>query len=268
MGFEPLTISVVRDTVEVAHSNTWEVTMKVMFLVLSGGKGTRLRPATFFSQKTLLPAMNGRKILDYAIESGDVRDISGVETKTVVLARYKSRQVVHYVQKRYPNVSVLVESAAFDTGGAVLQHWQIVCEYAPDIVIVLNGDHLVRLPVQDLLRQYKERNAPALLMVGIHSDETHHDYIDVRFDSEKMLHKFSHRKSRVAYTGISMFRFDALKERMDQLPIGAYNMTKDIAEWVYAKYGGECYILRNEWDDLGTWKRYLGFLFRELRTSG
>jgi glucose-1-phosphate thymidylyltransferase len=257
------------DTVGVAHSNIWEIAMKVMFLVLSGGKGTRLRPATFFSQKTLLPAMNNRKILDYAIESGDVRGISGVEGTTVVLARYKSRQVAHYVREKYPNVSVLVELAALDTGGAVLQHWQTVCDYAPDVIIVLNGDHLVRLPVQDLLRYYVERNAPALLMVGIYSDEAHHDYIDVQLNSEKVLHKFFHRKSRVAYTGIPMFRFDALNECIDQLSIGgAYNMTKDIVEWVYAKYGGECYILRNEWDDLGTWKRYLGFLFREFRTSG
>lgn len=31
--------------------------MKVLFVVLSGGKGTRLQPTTFFKQKMLLPAM-------------------------------------------------------------------------------------------------------------------------------------------------------------------------------------------------------------------
>jgi NDP-sugar pyrophosphorylase family protein len=139
----------------------------------------------------------------------------------------------------------------------------VIREYAPEVVVVLNGDHLVRLPLQKLFQHYEEKKFPALLMVGIHSDEMHHDYMDL--GSEKPLRKFHHRKSRMAYTGISVFRFDVLKERMDQLSLGPYNMTKDIVEWIHAQHGGEYFLLENEWDDLGTWRRYLGFLFQELK---
>lgn len=52
------------------------------------------------------------------------------------------------------------------------------------------------------------------------------------------------------------------------ISISAYTMMEDIVEWLYAKHEGECYILGSEWDDLSTWKKYLGFLFREFRMSG
>lgn len=241
--------------------------MKVLFIVLSGGQGNRLKPVTLFRQKTLLPAMNGRRIIDYAVECGEVQEIPGVEAKTVVLARYKYQQVERYIQKRHPSVSVLVESKPLDTGGAILQHWQAICEYAPDLVVILNGDHLVRLPLQDVIRYYNESGVPALLMIGIQSDAAHHDYINVRFISEKLFHSFHHRKSRVAYTGISLLRFDALKERMDALPMGSYNLTRDIVEWIYRRHGGNYFLLENEWNDLGTWMRYLGFLLQTAKRS-
>lgn len=234
--------------------------MKALLVVLSGGNGTRLRPATFFRQKTLLPAGKRRRIIDYAIESG--REVVGIETKTVVLARYKSSQVVRYVGNRYPAVEVLVESARLDTGGALLQHWDVLRWHSPDVVIVLNGDHFVRLPLQDLIRHYREKGDPALLLIGKESDERYHDYIDTGHQQGSMLHKFPDRKSAVAYTGIFLARFDVLDEHMRKLPAFPCNMTLDIAQKIHARYGSTHYLLDGEWDDLGTWKRYLRFLIR------
>lgn len=238
--------------------------MKVLFIVLSGGKGMRLRPISFFMQKTLFPALKGKKIIDYAIKSSATEDIPGIEGKIFVLARCKSGQVVNYIRKKYPGITVLIESKAFDTGGALLQHWQSIHEYNPGFVVVLNGDHFVNLPLQPLL-EYCQKEHPALLMMGIPSDEKYHDYINVNFDSERVLDKFLRRRSNIAYTGISIFRFDALEDRMNQLTDGLYNITTDIVEWIYAKYGGNYYVLETEWSDLGTWKRYLKFLYQELR---
>ncbi|MBM3256133.1 MAG: NDP-sugar synthase [Candidatus Moranbacteria bacterium] len=232
--------------------------MKILFIVLSGGIGKRLRPATLLWQKTLLPAKNGKRIIDYAIESS--QSIGSVETKTVILARYKSRQVARYVNDRYPSIEVFVEPASLGTGGAILQHWDAIRRHEPEVVVILNGDHLVRLPVNDLLQSYCAKNKPALLVVGINSNEQYHDYIDVQFTTNQLLHKFPQRKSRIAYTGIFLARFDSLDEYMVQLPIMICDMTCDIMLQIYARYGGDYYLLEGEWDDLGTWRRYLRFL--------
>jgi len=234
--------------------------MKVLFVILSGGNGTRLRPATFFWQKTLFPVGMGKRIIDYALESS--QGVDDIETKVVVLARYKSFQVTRYVKSRYPDVEVLLESMSLDTGGALLQHWSTVRKYSPHVVIVLNGDHFIQLPLSNILEQYCEGGKPTLLLIGKCSDERCHDYIDIRHDSEKMLHKFHDRKSRVAYTGNFLARFDVLDEYMQKLPMQSYNMTRDIVWEIYAKYGCDCYLLDGKWNDLGTWKRYLGFLVR------
>ncbi len=234
--------------------------MKALFVILSGGKGTRLRPATFFWQKTLLPAGRGKRIIDYALES--TKSIEGIETKTVVLARYKSSQVTHYINNSHPGVEVLVEPARLDTGGALLQHWDMIRWYSPDVVVVLNGDHFIRLPLQDLIGSYRKEGEPALILVGKRSDERYHDYIDIHHRSGSMLHKFPERKSEVAYTGIFLTRFDALDERMRQLPMRACNMTLDIVQGIRAQHGYSHYLLDDEWDDLGTWGRYLRFLVR------
>lgn len=237
--------------------------MKILFLVMSGGYGRRLWPVTLFRQKTLFPAGNGKRIIDYAIQSG--REIEGVETKTVVLARYKSYQVVNYVISCYPKVDIFVEPRELDTGGAMLQHWYKLREHNPDVVVVLNGDHMVNLPVKDLILKYQSKNNPALLLVGKRSDERYHDYIDVGLKPEKLLHKFHYRKSKIAYTGIFLAKFDILDEYMINLPIGGYNMTRDIVLKIHSRYGGDFYLLEKEWEDLGTWKRYLKFFIRTFR---
>ncbi len=237
--------------------------MKVLFIILSGGKGKRLRPVTFFKQKTLLPASRGKRIIDYAIESSNICNISGVKGRTIVLARYKSHQVVDYVNKKYPEVTVLTERESFDTGGAILQHWQVICEYGPKVVIILNGDHFVNLPLKLIMQGYKEK-IPALLVVGIRSNAEYHDYINVKFNSNKLLDRFHQRASDIAYTGISILRFDALKSCIENLSMGPCNVTKDIIEWIYEKHGGVYYILENEWEDLGTWTRYIRFLSRKF----
>jgi NDP-sugar pyrophosphorylase family protein len=236
--------------------------MKVLFIVLSGGVGKRLRPITLFWQKTFLPAGGGKRIIDYALESG--RSIESIEAKTIVLARYKSNQVTNYIHSRYLDIEVFVEPVPLDTGGAMLQHWDTIREYAPEVVIILNGDHFVKLPVHDLLQNYRKMNRPALLVVGTNSDEQYHDYIDAQFISDQLLHKFHQRKSRIAYTGIFLARFDYLDEHMVKLSMGICNMTYDIMLQIYAKHGGNYYLLESEWDDLGTWKRYLRFLVRRF----
>jgi NDP-sugar pyrophosphorylase family protein len=234
--------------------------MKALFVILSGGKGTRLRPATFFLQKTLFPVGRGKRIIDYSLESSKGTD--DVEIETIVLARYKSSQVVHYIKSRYPNARVLIESISLDTGGALLQHWSMVRQYSPNVVIVLNGDHFVNLPLQDIFKSYHEGDEPALLLIGKNSDEQYHDYIDIQHESGSMLHKFTNRKSKVAYTGMFLVRFDALDEHMQQLPMCSCNMTRDVVQKIYAKHGCNYHLLDGEWDDLGTWKRYLEFLAR------
>ena len=240
--------------------------MKVLSIVMAGGKGSRLRPLTFIKPKVLFPAMGGRRVIDFSIESGFSHNIPGIEVETVVLARYKSGQVARYVIRKYPSVAVLVGSKPFGTGGEILQHWKVLREREPDFVVILNGDHFVQLPLGQILKCCEETPHP-LLMVGIPSDEEYHDYINVQHNSSVVLSKFSTRKSRIAFTGITVIRFDALRERMDQLKMGYCDLTQDVVSWIYEKHGGIHYILENKWRDLGTWGRYLGFLYRELNGS-
>jgi len=236
--------------------------MKIVFIILSGGKGTRLRPLTFFIQKTLLPVMKSKRIIDFSIKSSDVRGLFDVESITYVNTRYKFKQVTRYLEKKFPEVFIVKESKALDTGGSILQNWNFISQAKPDIVIVLNGDHYINLPVEKLIQYFKTDKNLALLLVCIESDAKHHDYINL--ESEELFTNFQNRNSNIAYTGICIFKFDVLKERIEQFGIGSYNLTKDIVEWVYKYHKSDLFHLDNEWKDLGTWKRYIYFIIQNV----
>ena len=125
-------------------------------LILSGGKGERLRPLTDSLPKPMVPVA-GKPILERQIEWLKEGGVRGV----VFLAGYRWEAIRDHFGNGAGfgvDVEYSVEDAPLGRGGAIKQGFH----YSPDSgepVVVTNGDIVTEQPLSDLLELH--RNSPA-----------------------------------------------------------------------------------------------------------
>lgn len=136
-------------------------------LVLAGGKGTRLRPITYYIQKTMIPIGHNQKpLLEYIVSLlrfHDVRDIA-------FLVNYKAEQIQNYfdngtrfnVKIRYIYDSQVLKG----TGGSVINAYKQKAFNEKDTVLVYYGDILTNLNLKDLLNFHRKKNGAATVALA------------------------------------------------------------------------------------------------------
>jgi len=105
-------------------------------MLLAAGLGTRMRPLTEGTSKTLLP-LGGRTLLDHAL---DRLGEAGIAT-VVVNTHWHAARVAEHLAARAGGPSTIVreENALLDTGGSVRAALDLL---GPDPFLVVNGDIL------------------------------------------------------------------------------------------------------------------------------
>ncbi len=135
--------------------------------MLAGGKGTRLRPITYYIQKTMIPIGHNQKpLLEYIVSLlrfHDVRDIA-------FLVNYKAEQIQNYfdngtrfnVKIRYIYDSQVLKG----TGGSVINAYKQKAFNEKDTVLVYYGDILTNLNLKDLLNFHRKKNGAATVALA------------------------------------------------------------------------------------------------------
>lgn len=108
---------------------------RVLYLVPAGGSGSRLMPHTRSLPKPLFP-MDGKRLVDFALD-----EVRGA-FHTVVTVRRGMAQVGKYVRAAYRDVSVLEETEALGTAGALRMPLLRDMVDAVDVVLVAPADHV------------------------------------------------------------------------------------------------------------------------------
>src|SRR3990172_11202855 len=123
-------------------------------LILSGGKGTRLRPITFTSAKQLVPVAN-KPVLFYGIEA--LRDAGIVDIGIVVgETREEIRSAVGDGSRWGVRVTYIPQEAPLGLAHAVLISEEFL---GSDSFVMYLGDNLVLGGIRDLVREF-ERDRP------------------------------------------------------------------------------------------------------------
>ena len=139
----------------------------VKAVVLCGGLGSRLRPLTYYFQKTMLPVGERQKpILEYILRS---LKYNGID-KAVLLASYKAEQIQNYFKSGAP-VSMELSYVADDpslkgNGGAVLNAYRRGVLNQDDQLLVYYGDILTRMDLKRMMSQHASSNSDATLAVA------------------------------------------------------------------------------------------------------
>ena len=133
---------------------------KIKGIVLCGGKGTRLRPLTYYVQKTMVPiGVKQKPLLEYVVRLFKFHGIKNL----VFLVNYKSEQILNYFEdgSRFGVEISYIEDTpnSKGTGGAVLTAYENKAVTDEDTLVVYYGDILTNIDLTELVKFHTTKKA-------------------------------------------------------------------------------------------------------------
>lgn len=141
--------------------------MSVKGVLLCGGEGKRLRPLTYYFQKTMIPIGRKQKpLLEYIIKLFRHHNIKDL----VLLVGYKNEQIKNYFENgsRFDVDIEYIEDppGVKGTGNALLNAYQHNIFENTDYLIIYYGDILTNINLKDMLKKHISKQAYATLAIA------------------------------------------------------------------------------------------------------
>ena len=146
------------------------LTRDTLALILSGGRGTRLKMLTDWRAKPAVPFGGKFRIVDFTLSNclnSGIRRIS-------ILTQYKSHSLIRHIMEGWnslrseygefveliPAQQWIEEDTWYQgTADAVFQSLDIIASHHPRFVLILAGDHVYKMDYGELLATHVELNA-------------------------------------------------------------------------------------------------------------
>jgi mannose-1-phosphate guanylyltransferase len=145
-------------------------------LILAGGKGTRLRPLTVYTPKPIVPICN-RPFLLYQLDTLRRAGITDI-TLSLSYQPHKIEQQLGDGSDYGVHLKYTVEPQPMGTAGAY--------KYAEDLIreptVVFNGDILTDLDLKAVIREHKDRNATATIVLTPVSNPSAYGLVETEAD--------------------------------------------------------------------------------------
>jgi len=136
-------------------------------LVLCGGEGARLRPLTYYFQKSMIPIGSKQKpLLEFIVRSLKRNEITDI----CFLVGYKSEQVCNYFDdgSRFGvKITYVHDRPEYKgTGGAVLNAYKQGFIDRAEILLVYYGDILSNVDLTEMLKEHLKSGAEATVALS------------------------------------------------------------------------------------------------------
>lgn len=261
--------------------------ISVAAVILGGGAGSRLYPLTRERAKPAVPIAGKYRLVDIPISNcinSGLRNIYLLTQYNSVSLHEHVNATYHFDQFSHGFVRVLAaqqtpdsESWYVGTADAVRKSFRYFMDEAPDLIVVLSGDQLYRLNLEQVIREHVEKDAEVSIAtkpvprheagsLGImHVDKQNRitDFHEKPGDSPELaaLRAPMYSEERyLASMGIYVFRTEVLWNLLNETDENDFG--KHIIPRSIHKHNVYSYIYEGYWRDIGTigsfWEANLG----------
>ena len=219
-------------------------------LILSGGKGTRLRPITYTSAKQLVPVAN-KPVLFYGIEA---MARAGIDEVGIIIAPETGDEVRAAAgdgARFGVRITYIVQDEPLGLAHAVLTAERFL-NGAPFVMYL--GDNLLQGGIEDLVAAFRSNQPDALILLTPVPDPQHYGVAELSGKSVvRLLEKPAEPKTDLALVGVYMFT-SCIHDAARAISPSArreLEITDAIQHLVDRKLRVEPHIVRGWWKDTG-----------------
>ena len=257
----------------------------VLSVVLGGGKGTRLYPLTKARAKPAVPFGAKYRIVDIPISNS----INSGFKQIYILTQFNSASLHMHLGRVYTFyaftrgfVEILAaeqtnESTSWyeGTADAVRKNLHHFHTQAPEYYLILSGDQLYRMDLEEFVRQHVESGADITIAATAVNREDASGFGIIEADSTRRIQSFIEKpditkdishlkipadihpdpaqlaagKEYMASMGIYVFSARVLEEALDN---DMTDFGKEVIPAALAKYKVDVYVFTGFWEDIGT----------------